>query len=297
MARPSPDDAPVVALVIATHQRPDFLRETLASAYAQTYPGVRIVISDDGSTDPALLALLDACDAEGITVLRHPHRGFPASLNAAIAATPADYVMVLGDDDLIEPPYIAEAVAAAEADPSVGIVYCRADLFGTVEGPWRLPPFEIGPMLLDNRIFTTALMRRADWEAVGGFDETMTDGREDHDFWLRILGLGRGVAQLPHTYFHYRQHGSGSMNKDLARSREKLVRAHATMLRTNLALYEEHAEEFWALLFDRVDEINDLRHRYRHLEALRARHPRLLAAAQATRRLKGRLRRRGRRHR
>lgn len=274
-ATPAPRDGGEVrvALIILTHDRHRFVEEAVAAARAQTYPHLELIISDDGSTDPSLLRLLDAFEAEGLTVLRHPPGGIGASVNAAVHAADATYVMRLDDDDLIDPPYVAEAVAAAQADPSVGIVYCRADFFGDVGGPWRLPDLDIGMILLDNLIFSTALYRREDWLAVGGYDETMREGREDHDFVLRILGLGRRVIRLDGTYFHYRRHDLGSVNAEVGESREALIRAHATIFRNNLPLYEKHAEEFWRRLFLRVDEANDLRHRYAALERLRSRAP------------------------
>lgn len=273
-----------VGIVVLTHDRPDFLAETLASARAQTYPHLEIVVSDDGSTDPRMVALLGRLEAEGLRVLRHDHGGVGSSVNRAVAALDTEYVMPLGDDDVIDPPYVAAAVAAAEADPHLGIVYCRAEFFGDVTGPWRLPDFEIGGILLANQIFATALFRRADWIAVGGYDERMREGREDHDFVLRILGLGRTVRRLEGTWFHYRRHPLASLNRGVGESREVLVRAHATIFRNNLDLYAQHAEEFWSRIFERADEINDLRHRYRRLEELRRRHPRVLAVARGARR-------------
>lgn len=274
---------PQVLLVVTTHERSTFLPEAIASARRQTYENVRIVLSDDGSTNPDLIALLDQYESEGLQVLRHPSGGVSASLNAAVRAVESDYVMRLDDDDLIEPTYIEEAVAVAESDPEIGIVYSRATMFGTVTGPWLLPDFEIGRILLDNLIFPTSLVRRADWLAVGGHDEAMLEGREDHDFVLRILGLGRRPVRLEGVHFHYRQHGETSRNATIGASREALIRAHAAIFRNNAALYADNAEEFWRLILQRVDEVNDLRYRYERWERLRTGHPRIIAAAKAAR--------------
>lgn len=275
--------SPRVALIITTHDRWQFLEDAVRSARAQVYPHLDLILSDDGSTDPRLLALLDRFEEEGITVLRHPNGGIGASLNAAVASAEADYVMRLDDDDIIDPPYIAEAVEVAERDPEAGLVYCRASFFGTSEGPWPLPDMDIGRVLFDNLVFASVLVRRVDWIAVGGYDESMREGREDHDFVLRILSLGRRAVRLDGEYFHYRQHGEGSVNQQVSGSREALIRAHATMMRNNLGLYEAHAEEFWRVIFLRADEVNDLRHRYGALERLRTRHPRALEGAKTAR--------------
>lgn len=266
--------APRVTLIISTHDRWQFLDEAIAGARAQTYPHMDIVLSDDGSQAPEMLAQLERHEREGLRVLRHPRRGFSAANNATVRAVDTEYVMVHGDDDLIEPSYIAEAVAVAESDPEIGIVYCRADYIGTRQGPWPLPDFDIRTILIENQIFTTSLFRREDWLAVGGFDESMTEGREDHDFILKILRLGRKVHRLPDTLFHYRQHDQQSLNAVTGRSMESLARAHATIFRNNYELYLEYAEDFWLHYFLRLEEARDIRLRYRHLEAARKRYPR-----------------------
>lgn len=280
----TPDVTPQVVLVITTFDRPDFLREALASAQSQTYPALDIVVSDDGSTDPRMLALLDDLEREGVRVLRHPHGGISHSLHAAVSATDSTYLMVLGDDDLIDAPYVAEAVAVAEHDPSIGMVYCRADLFGDQDGRWDLPDFTIGPLLFDNQIFATMLFRRADWEAVGGYDLDMREGREDHDFLLRLVGLGRRAHRLDGTYFHYRRHGDASLNAVTGLSPTKRSEAYAKIFRNNLDLYAENAEYFWYQIFREREDARDLRLRYRHFEKLRERHPRWYSALRAARR-------------
>ncbi len=107
-------------------------------------------------------------------------------------------------DDRIEPVYVEKAVQIMEERPNVGVVYCHADLFGEQSGPWELPDYSFGTMLLDNIVFVTALFRKEDWVQIGGFRTTMEHGMEDYDFWLSILELDREIIQLPEVLFHYR---------------------------------------------------------------------------------------------
>lgn len=274
---------PLVSLILLTFDRADFVEEALGSVLAQTYPEIEIIVSDDGSTDPEMLHLLDRLEERGLLVLRNPHGGMPSSVHHGMAATRGDYAMILGDDDLIDPPYIAEAVDVMESDPQAGFVYCRATLFGSVNGSWDLPDFDIGGILLNNQIFTTHLFRREDWHTTGGYDLSMVTGREDHDFVLKLLGIGRRPVRLEGTYFHYRQHNRNSLNANATRTRETLVANHAQIFRNNIDLYQNHAEEFWREIFGLIDEATDLRHRYAPLERLRTGHPRLVGAAKRLR--------------
>lgn len=291
------ESAARVTLIIGTHDRWEFLEEAVAGARAQTYPHLDVVISDDGSRAPELLTLLDRFEQDGLRVLRHPRGGLSRATNATVRAVESEFIMFHGDDDLIEPSYVAEAVAVARSDPRIGIVYCHADFIGTRQGPWELPDVDIAALLIDNQIFATSLLRRADWLQVGGYDERMTEGREDHDLVLKILGLGRMAHRLPATLFHYRQHDLPSLNEITGRSVEKRARAHASIFRNNHDLYLEHAEEFWLHFFRQLDEAKDLRLRYRHLESLRSRHPRLYGTARTVRRAASAARRRAGRRR
>jgi GT2 family glycosyltransferase len=53
-------------------------------------------------------------------------------------------------------------------------------------------------------IFVSALVRKSDALAVGGFSEDMRMGREDWEFWIKMLKTGGDVVQLPFVGFYYR---------------------------------------------------------------------------------------------
>ncbi len=261
---------PLVSVVVPCFNMGQTLDETMAAIEAQDYDPIEVVIVNDGSTDPVTLERLRHWEELGFaTVIHQENRGPGHALNRALEAARGVYFLNLGDD-LIEPPYIGEAVAEMERDPNLGIVYCHADLFGSESGPWRLPDFSMQVQLLNNLIFATALMRRSDWVTVGGYDEVMK-GREDHDFNLRILGLGRTVHRLDGLYFHYRR-GRPSVNASLhhTANRDIFIDAYARMFRNNTQLYHDYAEDFMREIFSFVDERNELRLRYRRLERLRS---------------------------
>lgn len=262
--------APLVSVVVPCFNMGHALDETMASIRAQDYDPIEVVIVNDGSTDPVTLERLRCWEELGAaTVIHQENHGPGHALNRALEAARGVYFLNLGDD-LIEPPYIREAVEELERDPHLGIVYCHADFFGSESGRWQLQEFSIQTQLLNNLIFATALMRRADWEAVGGYDEVMK-GREDHDFNLRLLSLGRNVHRLEGLYFHYRR-GRTSVNANLHHpdSRDLFIDAYARLFRNNTELYREYAEAFMREIFSFVDERNELRLRYRHLERFRS---------------------------
>jgi hypothetical protein len=73
------------------------------------------------------------------------------------------------------------------------------------------------------------LLRRDAYLAVGGYDETMRNGNEDWDLWIRLAGAGWGVVEVPQVLFRYRKHGISMSVETEARfeqGRAEIVERH-----------------------------------------------------------------------
>ncbi len=207
---------PKVSVVIPCYNQGHFLDEAVDSVLVQTFRDFEIIVVDDGSTDPFTEHLLADYRKEKTSVLHTANQGLASARNNGIREASGQYILPLDADDRIAPEYLAEAVQILDGNPDIGIVYCRARLFGAVETEWTLPEYSLAEMLQDNLIFCTALFRRADWELAGGYDPGMVYGWEDYDFWLSLIEKGRGVYRIPEYLFSYRV-ASDSM----VRSKEK----------------------------------------------------------------------------
>jgi hypothetical protein len=79
-----------------------------------------------------------------------------------------------------------------------------------------------GALALDCTVCTsTVTLRREDWEAVGGMDESL-DRAEDYDLWLRLTADGRRVGLLPGLLAIYETTGERL-------SRDPVAMAQATL--------------------------------------------------------------------
>lgn len=232
-----------VSIIMPCYNDGRYLQGSIDSALGQTYPDIELIIVDDGSDDAETLAVLERQYDPRVRVLHGEHLRPAAARNRGIKAASGSYILPLDSDDLIEPDYILRAVAIMQAHPEVGIVYCHADLFDKAAGLWYLPEYSLEHMLLDNVVFVTSLFRRSDWEAVGGFDESMKHGMEDYDFWLSLLELEREVVQLPEVLFHYRikqQSRTNSFMADVAVVKD----TYAYIQRKHRELYLRYIDVF-----------------------------------------------------
>ncbi len=238
---------PKVSVIIPCFNQGAYLDEAVDSVLAQTFEDLEIVVVDDGSTDPATVAKLAAYERPKTRVVHTPNLGLPGARNLGIRESRGAYLLPLDADDRIAPTYVEQAAAVLDASPGTGIVYCRAELFGDEEGPWALPPFRLPDGLVSPCIFASALFRRSDWEAAGGYCETMRSGLEDHDLWLSLLERGAAVHRLDETLFHYRR-TAASMSRHY--TPEQLHALLDACIRRHRPLFERHFEGICHLAFD-----------------------------------------------
>jgi glycosyltransferase involved in cell wall biosynthesis len=216
-----------VSIVIPCYNHALFLEETLASVLNSTYNDYEIIIVNDGSTDNSeAVANKLVNENANITYLYQANQGPSVARNYGIRTAKGKYILPLDADDRISADYIEKAVAVLESDPKVKVVYCEAEFFGEKSGKWKLPQFSRKYLARENMIFLSAMFRKADWESIGGFDERMTWGWEDWEFWISMLKNGGDVVRLPITGFFYRiRKGSRrkSTNKNAKRKTIALI--------------------------------------------------------------------------
>lgn len=225
-----------VSIVIPCHNDGAYLREALASAFAQTAQNTEIILVDDGSTDPETIELITelATDPRLIVIRSQQCQGPAAARNHAIHKAKGRFILPLDADDLIMPTYVEKACTFLERDSRLEIVYCRVRWFGLARGEWKLPSYDAANFVLENTIFATAMFRRSTWEAVGGYGENMIDGMEDYDFWMKILAIGGAVHQIDEPLFHYRVKPKSRTARLKDENRAVERRAYRTLFENNI---------------------------------------------------------------
>jgi len=229
---------PRISVIIPCYNQGAYVDEAIASVLAQTYQDFEIFVVNDGSTDPATITTLNALNYPKTKVVHTPNLGLPGARNLGIQNASGEFILPLDADDKIAPTYLEKALSVITTQPAVGIVYCKAWMFGTRSGPWDLPDYKFPDILLSPRIHCTALFRKTDWEKVGGYSSEMIHGWEDYDFWLSLIEMGREVHCIPEVLFYYRQHESSmitALDKDRASALTNILfRRHRKLYEDNL---------------------------------------------------------------
>lgn len=245
--RDNANNDPLVSVIMPCYNDGQYIQESINSVLCQTYPNIELIIINDGSTDPDTNIILDSIAHDRIRVLHTKNLRPAGARNIGIADACGKYIMPVDSDDLISKDYIEKAVRIIESDDSIGVVYCRADLFGEQTGRWNLPDYSFKSMLLDNIVFVTALFKKNDWEKVGGFSTEMDNGMEDYDFWLSILELRKTIYQIPEVLFHYRIK-SISRTTEFQKNGEIVQEIYRKIYYRHKKFYEEYRDEYALVL-------------------------------------------------
>ena len=216
----------LVSVVIPGYNGERFLGPTLASALAQTYQPIEIVVVDDGSTDgTAAVVEAAATDDSRIRFFRRRNSGVAATRNFGIGQARGSLIAPLDNDDLWHPEKIAREVKVMLASsPKVGLVYCWSvaiDENDFVILPVRrkiaIQGHVTAELAKGNFIETSSspLIKRSCIDAVGGYDATLKPhGADDWKLYLALSEFCE-FAVVPEYLVGYRQF-AGSLSRDVA---------------------------------------------------------------------------------
>ncbi len=231
---------PKVSVIIPCYNLGKFVEETVDSVLASTFTDFEIIIVNDGSKDEYTNQLLASFNKPKTKVITTPNQGVVKARNTAVQNSTGNYILPLDADDKISPEYMSKAVKLLDENPKLGIIYCKALMFGEDEGEWILPEYTINGMLAQCLIFVTGFFRREDFDSIGGWDYEMSYYYEDWDFWLSIIERGREVYRIPEFHFYYRIVGTSRTRTRDWQEEKKLGVVTQRLYKKHVQLYVEH---------------------------------------------------------
>lgn len=247
---------PSVEIIIPHYRGASMLERCLESLSGTGYPAMDICIVDNASGEERALAGLKS-RFERVRVITLPvNKGYAGGCNAALFSSPADYVVFLNDDTVVEPSWLEPLVGVAEADITVaalqpkilslqgqrtgrkvfdyaggagglldrlGYPYCRGRILYRTED-------DHGQYDDERDIFWAsgvAMFARKDAvAALGGFDEDFFMHMEEIDLCWRLLLKGFRVCSVPSSVVYHEGGASlatGSPEKTYLNHRNNLA--------------------------------------------------------------------------
>lgn len=276
--RAAPEARPLVSLIVPTRDRADLVARCAEGVLAETaYGPIELLIVDNGSVEPATLALFQFLKADPrVRILDAPGPFNFAALNNLAAAQARGQVLVLLNNDIsmIRPDWLDEMVVQA-VRPNVGAVgaklYYPDDtlqhagvVLGVGDAAERVaghlyagaganhPGYQGHLALARNVSAVTAAclaIRKAVYDQVGGMDaEHLAVAFNDVDLCLKVREAGYDIVWTPHAELYH--HESASRGSDLAPEAAARFQREVRVMRDRWGAVLD-ADPFYGPVFDR----------------------------------------------
>lgn len=212
--------SPLVSIAIPTFGRPAYLQEAVASALAQTYPNIEVLIGDNGSGE-AMAGWPTEIVSDPRLIYRRNERnlGMCGNFNALADAARGEFFVAIGDDDRLLPEFASRL--AAEMNAGVNLAFCNHYM---IDGDGRrlepegheqthrykrdglkagiLPNARIAAWQQSIAMSAT-MMRTADMRRLRFREDLNTP---DAEFFIRLAEEGATFAFVPEYLVEYRVH-------------------------------------------------------------------------------------------
>ncbi len=191
-----------------------FVLEAFESIRAQTLSALDLVVVDDCSTDDSLTVARSWLESHSnrfgrAELLRNARNsGLARTRNLAFRRAATEFVFPLDPDNSLYPSCLEKLHRSLQSSRAA-FAYCLLERFGDQSAlgenclmhvrPWN--PAELSG---GNWIDAMVLWRKANWQQLGGYSESMPrPGWEDYDLWFKLArakGYGLQVMQILARY-------------------------------------------------------------------------------------------------
>jgi len=226
---------PFFSVILVSWNSGDYLPRCLNSLDSQTFRDFEVVIVDNGSTDGSLDGIIEKYPRLKFQIKElGQNRGFSAANNIGVQIARGPWAALLNTDAFPAPDWLstlAQAIARFGNQCVYASRQIQADLPNLLDGEgdvyhvsglgWRrhynYPVYEASePFRVFSACGATALFPRADFLAVGGFDEDYFAYHEDVDLGFRLRLRGLDCMLIPQAVVHHIGSASSGKASDFA---------------------------------------------------------------------------------
>ncbi len=267
---------PVISVVIPFYNDKAYIEQSVNSVLNQTFPYYEILIIDDGSKDEESLKKLDevAKQDKRIKVFHKENEGLSATRDygASKSQENAKYLMFLDSDDLLEPTYLECAYWTLETNNDAAWVYSDSIGFDADDYTWN-KWFDSEKMKKENELVSAAMVRKTDFNAVGGYGLREKAVNEDWNFWLKLISIGKYPVHMSYYGQWYRRKKTGELKKskdNRNRALEIINETASKITKPVVAIQYPKQDYNYDLLLDKVETIvqPELREKSRKINLL-----------------------------
>ncbi len=186
---------PFISICIFTYNRDNYIKETIESALAQSYTNFEIVVVNDGSTDNTE-KIVKSINNQKIRYFEKEHTNAPDTRNRVLKEAKGEFILWLGDDDLLHEDILKIYVNTFNEYPDVDICYCKLLAFNENHGiirpftyvEWYNRQDELAAFLLTGQPIPdgSSIVRKKIYDDIGGFNVEFNRA-QDYEFYSRVF--------------------------------------------------------------------------------------------------------------
>ena len=119
---------PLITVAIPTYNRVALVKSCVESVFAQTYPNIEVLISDNASTDDTLAVLRSVKDKRLRVLTSSKNVGAVENFSKCIREARGDYLVLLSDDNIwVTATFLERCAHMIRTEPSLPIVLAAHD--------------------------------------------------------------------------------------------------------------------------------------------------------------------------
>lgn len=204
-------EEPIITVVTPFFNGGKYICDTAKAVLNQTFPFFEWLIIDDGSKDSEGLKKIDeiAKSDSRVTVYHKKNTGLANTrdFGAKKSAKTAKYIMFLDDDDIIDNTYLECAYWTLETNKGASWAFTDVIHFGEYNAlaTTRYNPKE---EIKQNVLVATALIKKKDFEKVGGYGLKEKAINEDWNLWIKMIAADMYPVRMSFFGFWYRRKNS-----------------------------------------------------------------------------------------
>lgn len=209
---------PLVSIIIPVYKGDPYLKESIDSALAQTYPHVEVIVVNDGSPDDGATEKIAKSYGDKIRYFYKENGGVSSALNYGIRQMQGEWFSWLSHDDLYAPNKIEKQIEAIQNfTDKVCVVRCTSTMVNEVGEPIIRPTKKIDGVFSSAELMKLhhlggiglygcgLLIHKDIMDACGFFDENFRM-IQDEDYWLRIIWMGYSFVSMKDELVKIRTH-------------------------------------------------------------------------------------------
>lgn len=242
---------PLLSIIIPCYNDAQYVETAVLSALNQTYSNTELIIVDDGS-DSLTKAVLKKIETKITRLITQENQGQSTARNVGIRESKGEYILVLDSDDYFEPSFCEKAINILLENKNIKIVTCFANLIFEKEISYIYKPKggDKKAFLFSNNALGSAMYKKEDWQISGGYDETMTEGFEDWEFYIRLLQK-EGIAHvIEEPLYNYRKRNNTTTQRANAVKYKLLL----YLFQKNRELYKMYLDDYVSFLLSKIEK-------------------------------------------